>query len=305
MVTFERYAIGTMDHSAAITQMRAARPDWVFASGYINDLMLIRKQMNDLGLRAQVVTMIAGPAYQEFAKTVGPLAENITTMSWWHPAVRYKGKDVFGSTEEFNEAWEKKYGGEADYIEAGSAACGAILQMAIEKAGSIEPAKVRDAIANIDAETFYGQVRFGPGGQINSLRAAGASRSSAASRSCSSRPRSSRADLRLQVHREIGAVRDRAHGDSVDLSADPANGLVLGGLYACIAVGFSLVWGVLNVINILHGTFIVLGSYVAYFAYSTSAFIRSFRSSLRARCCMRSATSCRRRSSTASSPRRC
>jgi branched-chain amino acid transport system permease protein len=47
-----------------------------------------------------------------------------------------------------------------------------------------------------------------------------------------------------------------------------ANGLVLGGLYACIAVGFSLVWGVLNVINILHGTFIVLGSYVAYFAYA-------------------------------------
>ena len=45
------------------------------------------------------------------------------------------------------------------------------------------------------------------------------------------------------------------------------NGIVLGGLYACIAVGFSLVWGVLNVINILHGTFIVIGSYVAFFAY--------------------------------------
>lgn len=46
-----------------------------------------------------------------------------------------------------------------------------------------------------------------------------------------------------------------------------ANGLILGGLYACIAVGFSLVWGVLNVINILHGTFVVLGSYIAFFAY--------------------------------------
>jgi branched-chain amino acid transport system permease protein len=46
-----------------------------------------------------------------------------------------------------------------------------------------------------------------------------------------------------------------------------ANGLVLGGLYACIAAGFSLVWGVLNVINILHGSFIVLGGYLAYFAY--------------------------------------
>jgi branched-chain amino acid transport system permease protein len=46
------------------------------------------------------------------------------------------------------------------------------------------------------------------------------------------------------------------------------NGLLLGGLYACIAAGFSLVWGVLNVINILHGSFVVLGAYLAFFAYT-------------------------------------
>ncbi len=46
-----------------------------------------------------------------------------------------------------------------------------------------------------------------------------------------------------------------------------ANGLMLGGLYAAIAVGFSLVWGVLNVINLLHGSFIVLGAYVGFFCY--------------------------------------
>lgn len=45
------------------------------------------------------------------------------------------------------------------------------------------------------------------------------------------------------------------------------NGLVLGALYACIAVGFSLVWGVLNIINMLHGSLIVLGGYIAFFAY--------------------------------------
>ena len=45
------------------------------------------------------------------------------------------------------------------------------------------------------------------------------------------------------------------------------NGLLLGSLYACIAVGFSLVWGVLNVINMLHGSFIVLGGYLAFFAW--------------------------------------
>ena len=170
VVASERYAIGAMDHSAAITQMRGARPDWFYASGYINDLILIRRQMNDLGLKAPVITMLAGPAYQEFTQTLGPLAEDITSMSWWHPAVRYKGEDVFGSTEAFNAAWAKKYGGEADYVEAGSAACGAILQMAIEAASTIEPAKVRDAISATDAETFYGHVKFGADGQITSLQ---------------------------------------------------------------------------------------------------------------------------------------
>lgn len=47
-----------------------------------------------------------------------------------------------------------------------------------------------------------------------------------------------------------------------------ANGLILGGLYACIAAGFSLVWGVLNIINILHGSMIVLGAYLAFFAHT-------------------------------------
>jgi branched-chain amino acid transport system permease protein len=45
------------------------------------------------------------------------------------------------------------------------------------------------------------------------------------------------------------------------------NGVVLGALYACLAVGFSLVWGVLNVINMLHGSLIILGGYITYFAW--------------------------------------
>ena len=46
-----------------------------------------------------------------------------------------------------------------------------------------------------------------------------------------------------------------------------ANGLMLGAIYACIAVGFSLVWGVLNVINMMHGSFIILGGYLTFFAW--------------------------------------
>jgi branched-chain amino acid transport system permease protein len=45
------------------------------------------------------------------------------------------------------------------------------------------------------------------------------------------------------------------------------NGLLLGALNAAMAAGFSLVWGVLNIINIMQGTAVVVGSYAAYFAW--------------------------------------
>ncbi|HZP69364.1 MAG TPA: amino acid ABC transporter substrate-binding protein [Pseudolabrys sp.] len=169
VVMFEKYAIGTMDHASAITQMRAAKPDWIFATGYINDLILIRKQMSDLGVTAPVVTMIAGPAYKEFIDAAGPLAENVSSAAWWHPAVRYDGKGVFGSTENFNKMWEQKYKDAPDYAQASAAAAGEIFQLAIEKANSIDPKKVRDALAALDTTTFYGRIKFGATGQITSL----------------------------------------------------------------------------------------------------------------------------------------
>lgn len=42
------------------------------------------------------------------------------------------------------------------------------------------------------------------------------------------------------------------------------NGILLGGLYACMAIGFSIVWGVMNLINLAHGSMIVLGAYITY-----------------------------------------
>jgi len=42
------------------------------------------------------------------------------------------------------------------------------------------------------------------------------------------------------------------------------NGILLGGLYACMAMGFSLIWGVMNLINLAHGTMMLTGAYVTY-----------------------------------------
>ncbi len=167
---FEKYAINTMDHSAALAQIKAQNADWVFITGYINDLVLIRKQMADQRIEAKVVTMIAGPAYKEFIDAAGSGAENISSASWWHPAVRYQGKDIFGSTENYVKLFEAKYGITPDYANASASVAGALFQMAIEKAGTLDRAKVRDALAGMNAMTFWGPVHFGSTGQIDSLQ---------------------------------------------------------------------------------------------------------------------------------------
>ncbi|MCO5131385.1 MAG: amino acid ABC transporter substrate-binding protein [Xanthobacteraceae bacterium] len=169
VVYFEKYAINTLDHSAALSQMKALAPQWIFVTGYINDLLLVRKQMVDQQMKAPVVSMIAGPAYQEFIDAAGQSAENISSAAWWHPAVRYEGKDVFKSTVNYVKLFRDKYKATPDYAQASASAAGAIFQLAIEKAGSIDPQKVRDALASLDVMTFYGPVKFGPTGQIVSL----------------------------------------------------------------------------------------------------------------------------------------
>ena len=168
VVFYEKYAIGTLDHSSALTQLRAAEPDWVIVTGYINDLILVRKQAAELRVGGQIYTLINGPAYQEWIDAVGPLAENVTTASWFHPVVNYKSDDVFGSTRDFVAAFKARYGSEPDFTQASGAAVGAILQQAIERADSTNRSAVREQLAKGGFKTFFAPVSFGPTGIANS-----------------------------------------------------------------------------------------------------------------------------------------
>ena len=48
---------------------------------------------------------------------------------------------------------------------------------------------------------------------------------------------------------------------------DVVNWIFLAGFYASVAVGFSLVWGIMNIVNLAHGAFILVGAYVALVLY--------------------------------------
>jgi branched-chain amino acid transport system permease protein len=53
------------------------------------------------------------------------------------------------------------------------------------------------------------------------------------------------------------------------------NGLLLGGFYVSVALGFSLVWGILNIVNLAHGAILILGGYITYFLV-TGAHVNAF-----------------------------
>ena len=116
------YAVGTMDHSASLSAIKRGNPDWVYVTGYTQDLILARKQMQDLGVKAPIITMLAGPAYKEYIDGLGNLANGVTSSSWWHQATSYKGVGVWPTTEAFYKEFVAKEKSDPDYVHASCAA---------------------------------------------------------------------------------------------------------------------------------------------------------------------------------------
>jgi len=164
VISMELYPVGALDLSTPISKIKALAPDWIYITGYSKDLVLARKQMADLGVKAPVITMITGPVYKEFIDSLGPLAEGVTSASWWHHSAQYKGDDPWGTTKAFYDEFVAREKSEPDYVHAAAAAALVALQKAIEKAGTLDKAKVRDALAALDIVTFYGPIKFSANG---------------------------------------------------------------------------------------------------------------------------------------------
>ena len=159
------FSPGTLDFANVLTQIKATSPDWFYATGYIQDLILIRRQMASLGMKVPLVTMTAGAAYPEFPQNLGPLANNVTANAWWHPSATYKDEFLFDGAQGFRKSFQSKYNKEPTYLEAASAVGCEVLVQAIEMAGTTNGDAVRKVLREHRFETFYGPIKFGPNGQ--------------------------------------------------------------------------------------------------------------------------------------------
>ncbi len=165
VVLFEGYPKGAQDLSSLMLKIRLKKPDIVIGAGHFKDSVLVVKQLKQFKINPKFVGLTVGPPVPAFVKALGEDAEHIFGPVQWTKSFSYKDP-LFGSTEGYVKAYREKYGEDPEYHSAGGTAAALTLQLALEKAGSLDVEKVREALLNLKEETFYGVIGFDETGKI-------------------------------------------------------------------------------------------------------------------------------------------
>ena len=151
------------DMSATLTKVKALRPDMLVVSGHAKGATLAVRQTADQKVHVPMLALTHCDSAQ-IAEKLGQAAEHAVCASQWDDDLSYKDK-WFGTAKEYAQRFEKAFGYAPPYQAAESTASVLVYVDALERAGSLDPQKVRDAIARTDVTTFYGPIKFDAAGK--------------------------------------------------------------------------------------------------------------------------------------------
>ena len=161
----EKFPKEVVDMTTFLTKVKAVKPDIIVVSAHTLGAELFIRQMREQKVNAPIVAI----THCEAAKATdqekyGNAADGILCAAQWAPELTYED-GWFGSAMDFAKTFEKEYDYVPPYQAAESAAAVLVYADALERAGSFDTEKVRDALAVTDMQTFYGFVKFAPTGQ--------------------------------------------------------------------------------------------------------------------------------------------
>ena len=167
IVLFEKYPAGATDISTLLTKVKDLNPDILGVAGYTADALMVMRQCKELNINPKMYAFSVGVMIPGFIEELGADAEYAFEGEWWLPNMKTKDK-VFGTTADYVQACKDKFGEDymPEYHVSSASAAGTLLQLAIEKADSIETEKVRDALASLDVElSTWPAIAFNEKGQ--------------------------------------------------------------------------------------------------------------------------------------------
>jgi len=166
-VIFKRtYPKGVTDLTSMLSALKATNPDFILGGGHFEDGLLFNRQMANLNVDANALSLIASATLPDFYEALTSMAEGVTGPSHWEYGVKYSPDEakkagllwIGPSQDEFVALFKKAVGEDVipDYHAAEAGAAVLALVMGIEKAGSVDSDKVRKALGDIKFMSFYG-----------------------------------------------------------------------------------------------------------------------------------------------------
>lgn len=166
-IVFKRtYPKGVTDLTPLLSALKATRPDFVLGGGHFEDGQLFNRQMADLGIDANALSLIAAVTLPAYYEALTAMAEGVMGPSHWEYGVRYSaaeakkvGLDWFGpSQDEFVALFKQALGKDVvpDYHAAEAGVQVLAYVFAVEKARSLDTKAARDALGDLTFMSFYG-----------------------------------------------------------------------------------------------------------------------------------------------------
>jgi branched-chain amino acid transport system substrate-binding protein len=161
----ERYSTNASDFSVLLSRIKSEKVDAVLVAGHETEILNFIRQAKSLDVSPKLYSFTVGVPSADFRQALGKDANGASGMTAWLPSAALKDQ-WFSDAEKFARDWKARFGYEPDYHAAAGVAAVEALVQAIQAAGSIDPQKVRDALANVSFDSLYGRVAFNDKGQI-------------------------------------------------------------------------------------------------------------------------------------------
>lgn len=154
------------DMSAILTKVKVLKPDVLIVSGHSKGASTAVRQIGEQRIATPIIALTHCEAADVTGK-FGATADGILCSTQWAETLSYRDP-IFGTASEYEKGFKKAYPEYAKksvpYQTAQASAAVYVFKDAFERAGTLDKEAVRDAIAETDLSTFYGQIRFAKGG---------------------------------------------------------------------------------------------------------------------------------------------
>lgn len=153
------YTAGVNDLSDQLRTAAGAGPDLILEVGHPTESVRTVHQAQQLNIQPKLLIFSDGPGTTHFTADLHKAADFVVGVTQWAPAAR-NPVSYFLDSFHYATAFASQFGHMPDeHAGAATAAC-LTLEVAIERAGSAEPAKVREALIATDLNTFFGPIKF-------------------------------------------------------------------------------------------------------------------------------------------------